>query len=355
MRTRFGLLQWRACWEWRSPRCRGPGTPGYQGWTVSLGGDGYSDQGRQGWLETEWSEGQVREAGRSAGNRAPARVAGGSQSAVVARKRGNARGAKGRRKVDARWTDEAKHNRDECLRRKRLRTKQAGEIRARWAWAERSVWTDRMLTALENGVKGGKWFSLMDKVSAPANLFAAYAKVAEHKGAPGVDHVTVEDFGKAQLTEELERLAETLAGRDATVRRQVRRVWIPKPGSARSVRWGSRRCAIGWCRRRCGTCWSRSSSGSLPSTATAFARDGGARTRCGGWTRCCKRGYTLRGGRGPEELLRHDPARRAAGHGSAERVSDGRVLDSDAACFCNKASWTGCALDARRRGRRKGR
>nr|VFK24412.1 MAG: hypothetical protein BECKLFY1418C_GA0070996_11772 [Candidatus Kentron sp. LFY] len=29
---------------------------------------------------------------------------------------------------------------------------------------EASVWTERMLAALENGVKGGKWYSLMDKV-----------------------------------------------------------------------------------------------------------------------------------------------------------------------------------------------
>jgi hypothetical protein len=32
--------------------------------------------------------------------------------------------------------------------------KQGGEVRARWAWAEPSVWTDRMLEALERGVKG---------------------------------------------------------------------------------------------------------------------------------------------------------------------------------------------------------
>ena len=36
-------------------------------------------------------------------------------------------------------------------------TKQAGEVRARWAWAEPSVWTERMLTALEQGVKGGSF------------------------------------------------------------------------------------------------------------------------------------------------------------------------------------------------------
>jgi len=42
--------------------------------------------------------------------------------------------------------------------------RRAGDIRDRWSWVEPSVWTERMLTALENGVKGGKWYSLMDKV-----------------------------------------------------------------------------------------------------------------------------------------------------------------------------------------------
>lgn len=36
-----------------------------------------------------------------------------------------------------------------------------GEENSRWTWVESSVWTDRMLTALENGVREGKWFSLM--------------------------------------------------------------------------------------------------------------------------------------------------------------------------------------------------
>jgi hypothetical protein len=34
--------------------------------------------------------------------------------------------------------------------------KQAGDIRARWAWVEPTIWTERMLAALEQGVKGGK-------------------------------------------------------------------------------------------------------------------------------------------------------------------------------------------------------
>ena len=34
-------------------------------------------------------------------------------------------------------------------------TKQSGEATGRWIWVERAVWTDRMLEALETGVKGG--------------------------------------------------------------------------------------------------------------------------------------------------------------------------------------------------------
>ncbi|MFA6046876.1 MAG: hypothetical protein WC718_17975 [Phycisphaerales bacterium] len=86
-----------------------------------------------------------------------------------------------------------------------------------------------MLTALEEGVKGGVWFSLIDKVYAPANLFASYAKVAANGGAAGVDHVTVEDFTK-RLAGNLEKLAAQL--RDESYRpQQVRRTNIPKPGT----------------------------------------------------------------------------------------------------------------------------
>ena len=38
-------------------------------------------------------------------------------------------------------------------------TKQETDIYDPWLWVEASVWTNPMLTALENGVKGGKWFS----------------------------------------------------------------------------------------------------------------------------------------------------------------------------------------------------
>jgi hypothetical protein len=39
---------------------------------------------------------------------------------------------------------------------------------------EPEAWTERMLTALEQGVKGSKWFSLMDKVYALPNLRKAF-------------------------------------------------------------------------------------------------------------------------------------------------------------------------------------
>ncbi len=109
-------------------------------------------------------------------------------------------------------------------------TKQAGEIRARWAWVEPSVWTERMLTALEEGVKGGKWFSLMDKIYAERTLWAGFQQVKANGGAGGVDHQTVEDFER-DLMKNLKRLSEQL--REGSYRPQaVRRVWIPKPGSA---------------------------------------------------------------------------------------------------------------------------
>ncbi len=105
----------------------------------------------------------------------------------------------------------------------------AGEIRARWAWVEAEVWTERMLTALEQGVLGGKWFSLMDKVYALPNLRKAFARVKANGGAAGVDHVTVQEF-EQHLDANLEKLARML--RDSSYRPQaIRRVWIPKPGS----------------------------------------------------------------------------------------------------------------------------
>jgi len=106
---------------------------------------------------------------------------------------------------------------------------QDGEVLVRWAWTEPAVWTQRMLTALEEGVKGGKWFRLIDKVFAESNLSASYGKVAANGGAPGVDHVTVEAFGN-DLEAHVAKLHKAL--RDSSYKPQaILRVYIPKPGS----------------------------------------------------------------------------------------------------------------------------
>jgi RNA-directed DNA polymerase len=104
-----------------------------------------------------------------------------------------------------------------------------GEILLRWSWVELRVWTERMLTALEKGVKGGKWFSLIDKIHPVRTLRAAFSQVAANKGAAGVDHVTVEIF-EHRLEENLQKLSEELRCGQYQPQ-QIRRHYIPKPGT----------------------------------------------------------------------------------------------------------------------------
>jgi RNA-directed DNA polymerase len=86
-----------------------------------------------------------------------------------------------------------------------------------------------MLTALEEGVKGGVWFSLIDKVYAERTLRVAWEHVNANSGAAGVDHVTVAMY-EGDLDRNLAALAIQL--RDGTYRPQpIRRTWIDKPGS----------------------------------------------------------------------------------------------------------------------------
>ena len=83
-----------------------------------------------------------------------------------------------------------------------------------------------MVSALDNGVKGGVWYSLMDKVMAPAALAAAFAKVEGNAGAAGVDRQSVERFA-AHAPDYLAELSQSL--RTGTYRAAaVRRVEIPK-------------------------------------------------------------------------------------------------------------------------------
>jgi len=97
---------------------------------------------------------------------------------------------------------------------------------AKWEWVEASVWTERMLAALGNGVKGGKWYSLIDKVYDRRTLKAAWKRVASNRGAAGVDKISIRRFrSKAQFY--LDELEQDL--RNGTFQPSpVRRVHIPK-------------------------------------------------------------------------------------------------------------------------------
>ncbi|MGY6275199.1 group II intron reverse transcriptase/maturase [Methylomonas sp. MgM2] len=105
--------------------------------------------------------------------------------------------------------------------------KQATEsCEPRVPWVETSVWTDRMLAALANGVKGGKWFSLYDKVYRPEVLMAAWLRVKRNKGSAGVDRVSIERF-EAQASQYLDELHQALKTGQYQPQ-PVRRIEIPK-------------------------------------------------------------------------------------------------------------------------------
>ncbi len=111
-----------------------------------------------------------------------------------------------------------------------LTAQQAGKVAALRAMAAPEVWTERMLAALVTGLKGNRWFRLIDKVYRWETLVAAWEKVQSNAGGSGVDGITVARFAKncpnglLDLKEQLER--STLQPKP------VKRVWIPKAGSS---------------------------------------------------------------------------------------------------------------------------
>lgn len=90
------------------------------------------------------------------------------------------------------------------------------------------MWTERMLEALETGVRGKKWHSLIDKVYRKESLEAAWAHVRERGGCAGIDKESITMFA-TRADKRVERLSEQLReGRYQA--RPVKRVWIPKGG-----------------------------------------------------------------------------------------------------------------------------
>jgi RNA-directed DNA polymerase len=96
--------------------------------------------------------------------------------------------------------------------------------------AERGVWSEPMLAALERGLKGNKWFSLIDKVWSARTLELAWEKVRSNAGACGADGITTGRFAKDSQSRLL-AVNEQLK-RNTYQPKPVKRVWIEKPGSA---------------------------------------------------------------------------------------------------------------------------
>jgi len=87
-----------------------------------------------------------------------------------------------------------------------------------------------MLTTLLNGgPKGGRWFSLIDKVFSAANLESAWNEVRRNKGAAGIDGQSIASF-EANAAIYLKEIAEALR-EERYEPSPVRRQWIPKPGT----------------------------------------------------------------------------------------------------------------------------
>jgi RNA-directed DNA polymerase len=86
-----------------------------------------------------------------------------------------------------------------------------------------------MLETLERGIKGGKWFSLIDKVWKMENLQSALKTVVQNKGAAGVDGQKAEPYLR-ESPRRLEQVQDMLRKGGYTPQ-PVKRVWIPKLGS----------------------------------------------------------------------------------------------------------------------------
>ncbi len=86
-----------------------------------------------------------------------------------------------------------------------------------------------MLNALETGMRGNQWFSLIDKVYRVETLATGWEHVRSNAGGSGVDHMTVERFAK-DCPRGLLALQEQLR-QGVYQPSPVKRCWIPKPGT----------------------------------------------------------------------------------------------------------------------------
>lgn len=148
----------------------------------------------------------------------------GVRAAIVATKPVNPGGAKGGREANPE-SDRS----SECPSVVPETDKQEGEALWKRCKAERGVWSQGMLEALERGVKGDKWFSLIDKVYAEPTLVLSWEKVRSNAGACGIDGITIARFEKQAKSRLLAVNEQLKQGRYHSL--LIRRTWIPKPGS----------------------------------------------------------------------------------------------------------------------------
>lgn len=148
------------------------------------------------------------------------------RAAIVAMKPGNSGGAKGGREGDP----SSEGQREEPSAQVPATDKQAEEDLWHRHKAQRGVWSEKMLIALQAGVKGNVWFSLIDKIFADRTLGLAWDKVHSNAGACGVDGISVGHFGKDSQHRLLD-IKEHL-NKGTYEPKPVKRVMIPKPGSS---------------------------------------------------------------------------------------------------------------------------
>jgi RNA-directed DNA polymerase len=86
-----------------------------------------------------------------------------------------------------------------------------------------------MLATLERGIKGGKWYSLHDKVWKKENLQRAVAKVTAGKSPKKADGRRCRRYAE-QSAKRLPQLQRSIQSGEYQPK-PVQRVWIPKPGS----------------------------------------------------------------------------------------------------------------------------
>jgi RNA-directed DNA polymerase len=149
-----------------------------------------------------------------------------SQSHHSSDEASNDRGAKGGRKEDHRSKRQSEANSSSVS----ATGKQDEEALWQRHKAQRGVWSEKMLMALERGIKGGVWFSLIDKVYADSTLQLAWERVQSNAGACGVDGMTVGHFAKDSHNRLLAVKEHLKSGTYQP--KSVKRVYIPKPGSA---------------------------------------------------------------------------------------------------------------------------